>query len=541
MKPTLSTTLTRSELLKLVESAHHLNAKLSLDELLRSLLKIACDLSNSVAGSVILHDSKRNELYFAAAIGPVAAELPSIRMPPGAGKAGKVFTTKTALIDNELLDDEKHYKTVDEMTQFTTRSLACVPLVHEGTAYGVMQILNKNKGRSPYKQKDVVILQHLADQAAIALRNSYLFQGLLASSGLYGSNEARGDILQRMTAQSVAARREFITVLFADMRGFTQLCSMPGMQDPEMIQRILSDYISMLSNVVLEYQGIVNKFLGDGLLAIFRGDKAAHNAVRAAFEMLSRFPKLREGWDHQTSHSLRFLDIGVGITSDHVVIGTIGSDDVKDFTVVGVPVVLAASLEREARGGKRVLCDRNTYRLAGDIIVEAEQGMHRLGKSDQTLGLDFDVFHLKQLSLKGGMPGVFVSYSSEDEERVLTLVVNPLKERGANVFFGDRDISPAKNFPDVIGQAIRDCDWFIVVASNYSVKSRWVRQELSFALDQTHLEDKILPVRLDAVDITQLSWRLNDRQYVDAASQGSGEKLSAAFEKIVARHEHEAS
>src|ERR1700743_3739597 len=93
-----SPSLSADKLLKLLDGADRLNSTLSLDALLKHILEIGGDLTLSEAGSVILHDSERDDLYFAAATGPSSDALPDIRIPVGKGKAGMVFATGEKIV-----------------------------------------------------------------------------------------------------------------------------------------------------------------------------------------------------------------------------------------------------------------------------------------------------------------------------------------------------------------------------------------------------------------------------------------------------------
>lgn len=507
--------LRREQLLALLDSANRLSSQLELSEVLQSILDIACEVSSSTAGSVILHDPHFDDLYFAAATGPVAGELPSIRIPPGQGVAGKVFATREPVIVNDAARKRDHYRVVDEQTTFTTTSMVCVPLVYGSSCYGVIQILNKSDGGGAYDEEDLELLQNLATQSAIAIQNSRVFERLIASSGLYSAPDSRQDLVSGMAAGEVPARRELLSVLFGDMRGFTQLCTI--MASPERIQEMLSQFLAMLARVVVDNHGIVNKFIGDGVMAIFRGEEASKNAVRAAFEMIEGFERLLSEWSRKTSRSLRFLDFGSGIVTDEMIIGTIGAEGVSEFTAIGTPVVLAAALERDARGGKRVLCDRLTYQGASSIIQVAEgPSTYRLKKPDQDVPLDFEIFEVMQLRPRGGTGRIFVSYDQEDVERVADLIVNPLLENGIDVFFSQDSIQPGEDFSERVGRALADSVWFVVAVTENSVRSRWVREEVKFALEADHLEGRIVTVRLDDAPIEKIDWRLGRRQYLDA-------------------------
>src|SRR5262245_54602179 len=103
-----TTLLGTEELVALLEGADNLNEVIGFKEVLQRILRLAEKLTGATAGSVILHDVRKNDLYFAAATGPVETALPSIRIPIGHGYAGKVFATRVPLREDEL--DQTHYK-----------------------------------------------------------------------------------------------------------------------------------------------------------------------------------------------------------------------------------------------------------------------------------------------------------------------------------------------------------------------------------------------------------------------------------------------
>jgi class 3 adenylate cyclase len=154
-----------------------------------------------------------------------------------------------------------------------------------------------------------------------------------------------------------------VSVLFCDVRGFTALTErMP----PTEVVEILNEHMTALTAVVHAHQGVVDKFVGDALVAFFgaprsAGDDARH-AVEAACDMVAERVRLNVG-------SRRPLEIGVGVASGLVVAGCVGSASRLDYTVVGERVNLAARLCAQA-GGMEVLIDDETHRLAGRVDTE---------------------------------------------------------------------------------------------------------------------------------------------------------------------------
>jgi class 3 adenylate cyclase len=496
-----SSSLSKRELLALLDTANQLTATDTLQEVLMNILSLAGGLLKASAGSVILHDTYRNDLYFAAATGPVADTLRDRHIPIEKTKAGQVFLSGEAVVENHL---EDHYKEVDRQTDYTTRSMICVPLAHRQTTYGVMQLLNKAGGEEPYDERDIELATRFGTQATIAIHNARLFEHMLATSGLYAQPDVRRDLIQQMITKGRATIRERFTVLFVDLRGFTQLCSM--IPRAERIQAMLSDYITMLATLVVESQGIVNKVVGDGLVAIFRRPEGATNAVRVALQMLDGFARLRAAWNETTNFSIDFLDIGIGIaTDDEMILGTVGDDNFRDFTVIGPAVNLAAALVDAARDGQQILSDMLTYMALTDKSVVTAEGPRKfkLEKPGPLLGLSYDIYRLRESSPAAASPvdrntqfDAFFSYRREGGSQVARSVQQALKDEFK--IFLDVDKLGAGHFDTSLLDTIAATRNFVLFLSPSSLDrcgqpDDWLRKEMAHAIRTSR---NIIPVML---------------------------------------------
>ena len=103
---------------------------------------------------------------------------------------------------------------------------------------------------------------------------------------------------------------------------------------------------------------------------------------------------------------------------------------------------------------------------------------------------------------------VFLSHSSRNLKKA-TKVAETLRNHGVPVWFSPSNIKTAQQWHDEIGRALRRCDWFLVLLSNSSIKSKWVKMELSYALNHSQYDDHIVPVKIDACDHEDLSWTLD--------------------------------
>lgn len=160
-----------------------------------------------------------------------------------------------------------------------------------------------------------------------------------------------------------------VSVLFADIRNFTQLSvGVP----PQQIAEFLNDhFFTPMGDIVFDYEGTVDKHLGDGMMVVFgapvvRPDDAVR-AVRAARKMQREAMKI----DRRLREDNGFrLEIGIGITTGEVLSGVMGSLRKKEYTCIGMPVNIASRLQGLARGGEILISDE-TWRCLQDPALRA--------------------------------------------------------------------------------------------------------------------------------------------------------------------------
>jgi adenylate cyclase len=443
----------------LLEVMRAVAGQLELDALLPAIVAQATRVLRADRGTIFLVDEQRGECWSRVAQG---AEVNEIRFPIGVGIAGHVAATGETLNIPDAYDDPRFNREVDHRTGYRTRSILCMPMNDgEGRRIGVVQVLNKADG--PFTREDEELLDALASQVVIALRNAALFEQVLRmknynesilrsmatgvvaldaegrvttanpaarkilelppdlSEGvpaveLLGGNErlmaaiARAaesgeaqteyelpysapsenvstvnlsavplrdgrqqplgvvlvieDIseqrrlmgtLSRVVSRDVAEQlirsgevklggeRKQVTVLMADIRNFT---AMSERYPAEEIVELLNDYFSRMIDVIFRYEGTLDKFIGDAIMAVFGAPIAheddAERAVRAAIEMRQ---KLREFNVERQRAGKPTIQTGIGICNGEVVSGTIGSDARLEYTVIGDAVNLSARLE----------------------------------------------------------------------------------------------------------------------------------------------------------------------------------------------------
>ena len=169
---------------------------------------------------------------------------------------------------------------------------------------------------------------------------------------------------------AMATARKQLTMVFADIRGFT---AFSDVAEPEEVIGFLNAYLSKLTDLVFKYEGTLDKFLGDGMLVFFNDPVPqpdhATRAVQMALDMGQRAREMRKDWHIGDSP----LDLGIGISTGYVTVGTIGSEHRMEYTVIGQQVNLAARLVNVAEPGQIIISQR-TYDMVRDLVEVGEVG-----------------------------------------------------------------------------------------------------------------------------------------------------------------------
>lgn len=196
-------------------------------------------------------------------------------------------------------------------------------------------------------------------------------------------------------AQAMLPRRQEVTVLFCDIRGFAGLSQEMSPQDiSEMLNR---DYYSPLDQAIFEFNGTLDKHVGDAIMAVFGAPihylDDPQRAVSCAIRMRDRMSEINEirGGDGKR------IDVGIGIATGEVMAGIFGSMHKKEYTVFGAPVNLASRLEGLAKRNQILICEQ-TYEHVRDRVNTEE---------------------IKSLAIKG-LDRVCVAYNVLGEKYILT-------------------------------------------------------------------------------------------------------------------------
>jgi adenylate cyclase len=254
------------------------------------------------------------------------------------------------------------------------RSSMTVPLLYGDELLGVM-LIDSHMAVNAFTEKDLELLQTLGHQAAVAIQNRLFAERIEHDAWIQQrfqrllSPEIAEQVLSGAVEIQQGGEVRETTMLFADIRGFT---SMSESTTPESIVELLNAYFEQMVEVIFRHEGTLDKFVGDGVMALFGAPIArpddAERAVHAAWDMQRQLRRFNDVLREQNRVP---LSIGIGINTGNVVAGFLGSTQILEYTVIGDAVNVGARLCELAKPDE-VLISVDTWHRVRDH-VEAER------------------------------------------------------------------------------------------------------------------------------------------------------------------------
>ncbi len=276
----------------------------------------------------------------------------------------KVIQDGVALLTSNAMTDSRldHGKSLF-MRQI--RSAMCVPLWKKDKIIGVIQ-LDSIRIDNQFNQDDLQLLKTIGSQMAMIIEQASLNEQIREEERILNRLERfhSPQVIDMILKGGVETKDNIMepkdltaTILFTDIIGFTPLSEkMP----PREINMILNQFFSRMTDIIFEYDGTLDKYIGDALMAVFgapmekEGD--AERAIRAALKMRQALTEMMANTDAKKRFKVR-----IGINTGRVVAGNIGSPKRMDYTVIGDPVNIASRLESIAQPNQ-ILIGEETHR-----------------------------------------------------------------------------------------------------------------------------------------------------------------------------------
>jgi adenylate cyclase len=258
------------------------------------------------------------------------------------------------------------------------RTLLCVPVIHNKDTIGVLSL--QQEKTEDFDQNQVRFFSLIADQLATSVILFRIYHQMLKEEknrlllSRFFSSTVTEKIFGSGENLRLGGERKNVTIMFADLRGFT---TMSEDLDQEKVVEILNAFFSLMTPIIFKYDGTLDKIMGDGILALF-GAPISHEddpvrAVQTAIEMLIALKGFNAGTHGRDWPS---LGVSIGINSGEVVAGYIGSEDHLNYTVIGDAVNVAQRLQSIASSNE-ILISKAVRNEIQDKMSE-KQGLKAL-------------------------------------------------------------------------------------------------------------------------------------------------------------------
>ena len=270
-------------------------------------------------------------------------------------------------IDDVLADREYHPTPGQQVGGY--RTILGVPIQQDRMVSGVLA-LTRNEV-NPFADPERALATGFAEQAAVGVANARLLETIERQRGQLArflSPQVASLVSSPDGEALLAGHRREITAMFCDLRNFTTFSETA---EPEEVLGFLRRYHATVGGLVVEHEGTLEHFAGDGLMVFFndpelQADHAAR-AVRLAVAIRERFIEISEEW-RRRGH---VLQVGIGLATGYATMGRIGFEGRYDYGGVGNAIILASRLSSEAAAGEILISQRTFAAVDGAVPAEA--------------------------------------------------------------------------------------------------------------------------------------------------------------------------
>jgi adenylate cyclase len=281
----------------------------------------------------------------------------------------KVMREKVALLSQDATTD-KQFLGVESIVSQGVRSTICAPLVTESNVHGVVYA-DRLDPFATFTQDDLELISAVAAQTAVTVETIKAHKRL-AREEVARANYSRfmpeyvvKQLLDNPDSFRLGGVNQTITILFADIRGFTSIAESEK-DKPEKIVGLLNRYFTAMSEIIFAHGGTLDKYIGDGLMALFGAPTAtpedAKNALKTAVTMQKRILTLNQ---ELKAEGFEPVNVGIGLHTGVATVGYIGSEQRSEYTAIGDTVNLASRLESNTKGGQ-ILVSEATAKAGGE-------------------------------------------------------------------------------------------------------------------------------------------------------------------------------
>ena len=376
----------------LYEISRQLNIIHDFNELLEKIMDHVLMVIDADYGFLILTDENKDKQFIPMVVKYKDDKVKS-RGEIRASRTiiNKVIQDKVALLTSNAMADPR-FESAESLVGQNIRSAMCVPLWRREKIIGVIQ-LDSIRPDNRYTEEDLELLKTIGCQMAMILEQASLNERIRREERMRDRLERfhSPQVIDMIIKSGLESQDDPMdtkdleaTILFTDIIGFTHLTE--DMQ-PREINMLLNQFFSRMTDIVFEYDGTLDKYIGDSLMAIFGAPLEkkddAERAVSAALKMRQELLAMTEN----TSEGAKFC-IRIGINTGHVVAGNIGSPKRMEYTVIGTPVNIASRLESLAQPNQIIIGEETYRRVKGKFKIRKIGPREVKGRSEPVMAYE---------------------------------------------------------------------------------------------------------------------------------------------------------
>jgi adenylate cyclase len=302
--------------------------------------------------------------------------------------ADRVTKDRVSILTSDAMVDPR-FGAGDSIRFHGIRSAMCAPLWNQAHVIGIIHVDSPMLANC-FTLNDLDLLTALANYAAVAVERARLNQKIVAEEkkrerlGRFLSPQVTARILATSESQGMALgvpEVKDVSVLFSDIVGFT---TMSEKMSPAAVSLLLNDYFSRMTDIIFKYEGTLDKYIGDAIMAVFGAplDMPDHcvRSIKAALEMRDQLEAFNA--ERKEGPTIR---IRIGINSGKAVAGELGGINKKEYTVLGDTVNTASRLESSVAKPMTVVVGENTYNAAREHFEFKSLGPATLKGKERTV------------------------------------------------------------------------------------------------------------------------------------------------------------
>ncbi len=383
-----------------------LSSVMTPEEVMRRVMELVFQMDSVERGFVMLMDDKKG--FLPAVLMYKDERLKADQRGVVLSKAiiERVTKERLPLLIHDAAADER-FAASESLRLSGIRSAMCAPLIYKDKVFGLFYVDCLTKPWA-FSKDELNVFSVIAAEAAISFDNAQsheeLSRRVLEKQALerFLSSAIVDKILLNPDQVHLGGENQTATILFADIRGFTRMAE--NMQPQEVVE-LLNEYFTLMTDLIFENGGTLDKYLGDGIMAVFGAPLAkpddAVRAAKTAVEMQQALARLNANWEARGRPSWK---MGVGVNTGPVTAGNIGSAKRMDYTVIGDAVNLSSRLCANAKGAQILISDSTFQLLDGTFPAQKLDPIHVKGKESQiqVYEIMWDDIPIAQVSLVVG-------------------------------------------------------------------------------------------------------------------------------------------